>query len=61
MRTLTISLRLAGIIAGAVLALPLVVSAQNRTGLTLHFCTVHHVLLWFCQSLRIYNQTAIQR
>ena len=31
-RTLTISLRLAGIIAGAVLALRLVVFAQNRTG-----------------------------
>src|ERR1700693_4499856 len=33
MRTLTVSLRLAAVVAGAVLALPLVVSAQNQADL----------------------------
>jgi hypothetical protein len=33
MRTLTVSLRLAAVVAGAVLTLPLVVSAQNRADL----------------------------
>ena len=37
MRTLTVSLRLVAIVAGAVLALPLFVHAQNRTDLRQHY------------------------